>query len=120
MNSKIFDWLGLSAAVICLIHCLLFPVLMILPLGLEHDIYVDILFLVVGVFAVFRVTRRMASKQLKLAFWLAIALITISVLLDLILHVHSPLIYCGAAILIGSHIINFKNHKHSHHDNAKQ
>ncbi len=112
MNSKLFDWLGISAAVLCLIHCLVFPILIIIPLGLEHDAYIDAAFLLIGAVVVFRITRNMVSKKLKFTFWLAIVLIAVSVLLDLLFHIHSPLIYFGAAVLITAHIINFKNHKH--------
>ncbi|GAB3414121.1 MerC domain-containing protein [Niabella aquatica] len=112
MKSKVFDWLGISAAVLCLIHCLLFPVLMVIPLGIEHNAYIDATFLLIGSVVVYRVTGNIASKKLKYTFWAAICLIAVSVLLDLIFHIHSPLIYIGAALLITAHIINFKNHKH--------
>lgn len=112
MKAKLFDWFGISAAVLCLIHCLLFPVLMIIPLGLEHDAYIDAAFLLIGAVVVYRVTANMESKKLKYTFWTAIGLIATSVLLDMLFHIHSPLIYIGAALLITAHIINFKNHKH--------
>lgn len=114
MKAKLFDWLGISAAVLCLIHCLLFPVLMIIPLGLEHehDAYIDAAFLLIGAVVVYRVTANMESQKLKYTFWAAIGLIAVSVLLDMLFHIHSPLIYIGAALLITAHIINFKNHKH--------
>lgn len=112
MKPKIFDLLGISAAVLCLIHCLLFPVLMIIPFGLAHDAYIDLGFLLIGTAVVYNVIRSVASKILKIVFWLAIGLIAISVLLHLLFHVHNPLIYVGAAVLITAHLINFNNHKH--------
>ncbi|MFT3901946.1 MAG: MerC domain-containing protein [Niabella sp.] len=112
MNAKTFDWLGISAAVLCLIHCLLFPILMVIPLGIEHDAYIDSAFLLIGAVVVYRVTNNMESKKLKYTFWIAIGLIAVSVLMDLLFHFHSPLIYIGAALLITAHIINFKNHRH--------
>lgn len=112
MKSKVFDMIGLSAAVLCLIHCLLFPVLMIIPLGIEHDVYIDAGFLLIGAAIVYRITGSLQSKRLKLTFWTAIGFITASVLLDMLFHIHSPLIYIGALLLIIAHIINFRNHKH--------
>lgn len=112
MKSRMFDLLGISAAVLCLIHCLLFPVLMIIPFGFAHDVYIDLVFLLIGTAVVYNVTRRISSKSLKIAFWAAIGLIAISILLHLLFHVHNPLIYVGAAVLITAHLINFKNHKH--------
>ncbi|WP_394365431.1 MerC domain-containing protein [Niabella yanshanensis] len=107
-----FDLLGISAAVLCLIHCLLFPVLMLIPFGFAHDAYIDLGFLLIGTAVVYNVTRNISSKSLKIAFWLAIGLISISVLLHLLFHIHSPLIYVGAVVLITAHLINFKNHRH--------
>ncbi|WP_223607831.1 MerC domain-containing protein [Chryseobacterium sp. OSA05B] len=112
MKSKILDAVGISAAVLCLIHCIAFPLLMIIPLGISHNPYIDLAFLVIGAVVVYRVTRRMTSRWLKLLFWASIVLISVSVLADFIFEVHIPLIYAGAAGLIAGHIINFKNHKH--------
>lgn len=115
MKSKAFDLLGISAALLCLIHCLLLPVLMIVPLGLEHNhnAYIDLGFLLIGAAVVYQVTRTVKSKWLKGIFWAAIGLIGLSVLLDIAFHFHSPLIYPGAVLLIAGHVINFKNHKHN-------
>ncbi|SHF80042.1 MerC domain-containing protein [Chryseobacterium vrystaatense] len=112
MKSKILDAVGISAAVLCLIHCIAFPLLMIIPLGISHNPYIDLAFLVIGAVVVYRVTRHMTLRWLKLLFWISISLIFISVLADLIFETHIPLIYAGAAGLITGHILNFKNHKH--------
>lgn len=112
MKSKILDAVGISAAVLCLIHCIAFPLLMIIPLGISHNPYIDLAFLVIGAVVVYRITKHMASLRLKFLFWASIILISISVLADFIFEIHIPLIYVGAAGLIAGHIINFKNHKH--------
>jgi hypothetical protein len=112
MKSKILDAVGISAAVLCLIHCVVFPLLMIIPLGISHNPYIDLAFLIIGAVVVYRVTKNIASSWLKLLFWSSIILISISVLADLIFETHIPLIYVGAAGLITGHIINFRNHKH--------
>ncbi|REC76485.1 MerC domain-containing protein [Chryseobacterium elymi] len=112
MKSKILDAVGISAAVLCLIHCIVFPLLMIIPLGISHNPYIDLAFLIIGAVVVYRVTKNIASIWLKLLFWASLILILISVLADLIFEIHIPLIYAGAAGLITGHIINFKNHKH--------
>lgn len=112
MKSKILDAVGISAAVLCLIHCIAFPLLMIIPLGISHNPYIDLAFLVIGAVVVYRVTKHMASFRLKFLFWASIILISISVFADFIFEIHIPLIYVGAAGLIAGHIINFKNHKH--------
>ncbi|GEN69561.1 MerC domain-containing protein [Chryseobacterium rhizosphaerae] len=112
MKSKILDAVGISAAVLCLIHCIVFPLLMIIPLGISHNHYIDLAFLIIGALVVFRITRQITNRRLKFLFWASILLISISVLADFIFEIHIPLIYVGAAGLITGHIINFKNHKH--------
>ncbi|MBT2619853.1 MULTISPECIES: MerC domain-containing protein [Chryseobacterium] len=112
MKSKILDAVGISAAVLCLIHCIIFPLLMIVPLGISHNPYVDLAFLFIGGVVVYRVTKKVSKLWLKSLFWISILLISISVLVDLIYEIHIPLIYVGAVGLITGHILNFKNHKH--------
>ncbi|MCJ7936271.1 MAG: MerC domain-containing protein [Chryseobacterium sp.] len=112
MKSKILDTIGISAAFLCLIHCIIFPLLLIIPLGISHNPYVDLAFLMIGAAVVFRVTRQVASRWLKWLFWGSVSLISVSVMTDLIFDVHLPFIYAGAVGLITGHIINFKNHKH--------
>lgn len=112
MNLKILDLIGISAATLCLIHCILFPLMMIIPLGIPHSPLIDAAFLAIGLTVVFRITKTIGSVRLKTLFWVSTALIAVSVGLDFIFHFHSGLIYFGAAGLITAHIINFKNHKH--------
>jgi len=112
MKSKILDAVGISAAVLCLIHCIAFPLLMIIPLGISHNPFIDLTFLIIGGVVVYRITKNMPWNRLKFLFWISIALIAVSVLTDLIFELHIPLIYAGAAGLITGHIINFRNHKH--------
>lgn len=112
MKSKILDTVGLSAAFLCLVHCLAFPLLMVLPLASEHNPYIDLGFLIIGIIVVFQITRKMDSGWLKWLFWLSIIIISISVAGELIFDKHLDLIYLGAAGLITGHIINFKKHKH--------
>lgn len=112
MKSKILDAVGISAAVLCLIQCIIFPLLLIIPLGISHNPYIDLAFLIIGAAVVYRVTKHMTNIWLKFIFCLSILLISISVFVDLLFEIHIPLIYVGAAGLIIAHIINFKNHKH--------
>lgn len=112
MKSKILDAVGISAAVLCLIHCIVFPLLLIVPLGISHNPYIDLVFLLIGAVVVFRITKKIEKQWLKFLFWISLALISISILADFLFEVHLPLIYMGAAGLITGHLINFKNHKH--------
>lgn len=112
MKAKVYDIIGISAAGLCLIHCAIFPVLLLLPMGLSHNPYIDLLFLVFGIPVVIKTTKTVQQLWLKYVFWISLILICVSVLGDLILHIHLPLIYLGAVGLITAHSINYKNHKH--------
>lgn len=112
MKSKILDIIGISAVVLCLIHCLLFPLLMIIPIGISHNPYIDLSFLIISAVVVFRITRQIRSKKLRYLFWISIGLISVSVFADILFEVHLPLIYVGAVGLIVGHLINFRLHKH--------
>lgn|SRR5690606_2541232 len=112
MKTKNLDLFGLSAAGLCLIHCLVFPLLMIVPFGIAHNVYIDLFFFLVGMFVVYRITRYMKITWLKYLFWTSILMIGVSVLLDLTYHMHLPLMYIGVITLVLAHIINFKNHSH--------
>ncbi|WP_306352623.1 MerC domain-containing protein [Flavobacterium sp. '19STA2R22 D10 B1'] len=111
-NSSSYDILGISSATLCLIHCLAFPLLTIIPLGISHNPWIDFTFATIGLFAVVKITKKTDSKWTIGVLWLSIALIYCSVILEIILHHHSNLIYLGGAGLIIGHIINFKNHRH--------
>lgn len=112
MKSKILDAVGISAAVLCLIHCIVFPLLLIIPLGISHNPYIDLTFLMIGIFVVYRQTRQMTNNWLQILFWASITCIAASILIDFLFEIHLPFIYVGAAGLITAHLINFKNHKH--------
>ncbi|SDR00870.1 hypothetical protein SAMN05421664_3092 [Chryseobacterium soldanellicola] len=68
MKTKILDYIGLSAATLCLIHCIVFPLLLIVPLGILHNPLVDLLFLLVGGWVVFRITKEISVIWLKFLF----------------------------------------------------
>ena len=112
MKSKFLDAVGISAAVLCLIHCIIFPLLLIIPLGISHNPYIDLTFLIIGTLVVYQQTKQITNYWLRILFWASIGLIAVSILADFIFEIHLPLIYAGAAGLITAHFINFKNHKH--------
>ena len=99
MKAKNLDMLGMGTAIVCLIHCLFLPVLLAIPLGKWHNAYLDLVFLLIGALVVFRVTKVVEYPWLRYLFWAAIVLIGLSISLDLIFDVHSPLIYFGAVLL---------------------
>ncbi|MFH6997808.1 MerC family mercury resistance protein [Flavobacterium sp. FlaQc-57] len=109
-TSSFYDILGISSATVCLVHCLVFPLLTILPLGLSHNPFIDLLFAVVGLFAIFKIIKR--SNLLTVTILIvSMTLIWISVLSEIILDIHLDLIFIGGIGMIIGHILNYKAHK---------
>ena len=104
------DILGITSAGLCLIHCLIFPLLTILPLGLSHNPYVDLIFGLIGLFAVLKIIKS-ASLGVTVLLLVSITLIIISVLVEIFLDYHSTLLFIGGIGMILGHLINYSNHK---------
>ena len=109
-TSSFYDILGISSATVCLMHCLVFPLLTILPLGLSHNPFIDLLFASIGLFAIFKIIKK-SNLWVSGIFVVSMALIWISVLSELILDIHLDLIYFGGIGMIAGHLLNYKSHK---------
>jgi len=109
-TSSFYDILGISSATVCLVHCLIFPLLTILPLGLSHNPFIDLLFASIGLFAIFKIIKK-SNLLVSGILVVSMALIWISVLSELILDIHLDLIYFGGFGMIAGHFLNYKSHK---------
>ncbi|PTS89608.1 MerC mercury resistance protein [Flavobacterium sp. HMWF030] len=109
-TSSFYDILGISSATVCLVHCLVFPLLTILPLGLSHNPFIDLLFASIGLFAIFKIIKK-SNLLVSGILVVSMALIWISVLSELILDIHLDLIYFGGIGMIAGHLLNYKSHK---------
>lgn len=110
ITSSFYDILGISSATICLVHCLIFPLLTILPLGLSHNPIIDLVFALIGVFAVFKITKK-STLLVSSILIVSMGLIWISILMDIFLEIHLDLIYFGGIGMIIGHLLNYKLHK---------
>lgn len=107
-----FDYLGISSASICLIHCLVFPFLSFIPIALSHNHYIDLFFASLGIIPVVKILKTNAKLHIKILLSVSMLLIVGSLLGVLFLHHHSILLYFGGIGMILGHILNFKSHKH--------
>jgi hypothetical protein len=113
IKSKQFhDVLGISSATLCLIHCLVFPLITILPIGLSHNHWIDLVFAAIGVYAIIGILKSKTPKAIKLVLLLSMCLILGSILYTLITHQHTTLLYIGGTGMIVGHLLNFRYHKH--------
>lgn len=109
-TTPIYDILGISSATICLVHCLIFPLLTIVPLGLSHNPIVDLFFAIIGLFAVSKIIKN-SGLLIASIFVVSMALIWISVLAEIVLEIHLDLIFIGGLGMIIGHLLHYKSHK---------
>lgn len=114
ISTPFYDILGISSATICLIHCLIFPLLTILPLGLSHNPIIDLLFASVGLFAIIKIIKK-SPLLVSSILVVSMALIWMSVWSELLFDIHLDLIYFGGIGMIIGHLINYKLHRKQNH-----
>jgi len=114
ITTSFYDILGISSATVCLVHCLIFPLLTILPLGLSHNPIIDLLFASVGLFAILKIIKK-SSLLVSSILIVSMALIWMSVLSEILFDIHLDLIYFGGIGMIIGHLVNYKMHKKQHH-----
>lgn len=113
--NKIPDIIGLASAILCLAHCLALPLLISLPVFTGHNHWIDLAFATAGLYAVATISYKgKASKKTQQVLWFSILLILVCVAVEFTTQRHSNLLYLGAAGLIAGHILNYRNHKHTH------
>jgi MerC mercury resistance protein len=109
-----YDVLGISSATICLVHCLIFPLLTILPLGLGHNPFIDLIFAFIGLFAIVKITKK-SSLLVSSILIVSMGFIWISILTEIFTDIYLDLIYLGGIGMIVGHLINYKSHKKQNH-----
>ncbi len=113
MNLKptsILDILGISSATICLVHCLIFPILSVLPFAINDNHWIDIAFSCVGMFVVSKVIMSNALLKIKIILGISITLVMLGVILETILNTDFYLVIIGGIGMITGHTINYKYH----------
>ena len=107
---KTYDILGISSATLCLIHCIIFPILTIVPFGFSDNIFIDSLFACVGMFVVSKVLISDSSRKVKYILGISIGIIVVNVVLEILFKIHLGLLFVGGIGMIVGHYLNFKNH----------
>lgn len=83
-------------------------------MGLSHNPIIDLLFASIGLFAVFKITKK-STLLVSSILIVSMGLIWISILTDLFLEIHLDLIYFGGIGMIIGHLINYKLHRKQNH-----
>jgi hypothetical protein len=119
ISASTADLMGISASVLCLIHCLAFPLLISFGFffgamdehGHEHWHWLDYLFIGMAIIAVFFAAKNAHNYWIKVALWITVLLFSGAVLL----HEDYPqMLFVSATlsiVLALIHTINWKNHR---------
>lgn len=109
----VLDILGISSAGLCLVHCLIFPVLTIIPIGFSHNHWIDVFFACIGMFVVSKILLSHTSRLVKVILSISILTIITGVTIELLFEIATPMVLIGGIVMIIVHLFNFKNHKHT-------
>ncbi len=109
----ISDRVGIIASVVCLVHCLIFPVLVLLRIPLSewlHEFWhaLEYLFLLVSFAAVYFSARSTAKPWMRYFLWVSFFALAASILLKHYEDVFDTMAIVAAVILIVAHIVNIR------------
>ena len=106
------DFLGISSATMCMIHCLVFPLISFIPIGFSHNHWVDLIFASLGLYPVIKIVKTSSPLYIKIILSVSMGLIFYSIINTIVSHEHSMLLYFGGVGMVLGHILNFKFCKH--------
>ncbi|TAE00007.1 MAG: MerC domain-containing protein [Bacteroidetes bacterium] len=106
------DYIGITASVACLLHCLLSPFLLgaLFVAQSETDTLFNLeyVFLVISAFSVWQSTRHQHSKAIQLILWFSLSLLIGSVLLEDYAPFFEYLVYLAGIGLTTGHWLNIR------------
>lgn len=107
------DRVGIIASVVCLVHCLIFPVLVILRIPLSewlHEFWhsLEYIFLAISFVAVFFSARSTVKPWMRYFLWTSFFALAASILLKHYEAVFDTVAIAAALILITAHILNIR------------
>jgi len=105
------DWVGIASASLCLVHCLLSPVLITLAASFEWWPGVSYLFLIVSFYAAFETSRHSGGSPWLWLIWISFAVLTASILFEDDFEVLELLGYVASAGLVFGHVLNIRHCK---------
>lgn len=125
---KISDWIGISSAMLCTIHCLVAPLYFGGVVHAHHSEaghwmlghHWDYVFLLIGLGAVWFSSKHAESLLLKAGLWSTYGILAGAIMLEEFGAIVQGVIYLASAALIVIHILNLRQSlkpvlvRHSH------
>lgn len=106
----VLNILEISSPSLCLIHCFIFPILSIIPLGYSNNLWIDVFFACIGMFVVSKIARSKTTKIVKLILITSISVVITGVVLEIIWKINTQMVFIGGVGMIIGHLLNYKTH----------
>lgn len=118
--SRKADYIGITGSVLCIIHCLITPILLVTSSALQHSalrigyLSLDYVFIGVNIIAVYFATRHYAPLLIKRSLWGFLGLFSIALLLEDTAPAFQYIAYAASAGLVITHLLNIRQHRLNH------
>ncbi len=118
--SRKADYIGITGSVLCIIHCLITPVLLVSSSLLQTSslrtgfLSLDYIFIGINAVAVYFATRHVVSVPVKRSLWGFLALFSIALILEHTHPIFAYVAYAASAGLVISHLVNIRQHRLTH------
>ncbi len=118
--SRKADYIGITGSVLCIIHCLITPILLLTSSLFQNSTFrvgylsLDYVFIGVNIVAVYFATRHYAPVAIKRSLWVFLTLFTVALLLEEKAPVFEYIAYIASAGLVITHLVNIRQHRLSH------
>jgi len=118
--SRKADYIGITGSVLCLIHCMVTPVLMMTTALLRNEqlrigfLSLDYAFIGINIVAVYFATKANGSSVIKKALWGFLVLFAVGILLEDVSESFLLIGYVASAGLVMTHLLNIRLHRLQH------
>ncbi|RRB04549.1 MerC domain-containing protein [Larkinella rosea] len=114
------DYIGISGSVLCIIHCLITPVLLVSSSFLANDtvrfgyLSLDYIFIGVNIVAVYFATRHFTTPAIKASLWFFLSVFAVAIILEEVSETFEYLGYAASLGLVLTHLTNIRLHRLRH------
>jgi hypothetical protein len=118
--SRKADYIGITGSILCIIHCLVTPILLMTTTLLQDDklrvgyLSLDYIFIAINILAVYSATRHYASPIVKKGLWGFLSVFAAAILLEDMSPAFQYVAYVASAGLVMTHLLNIRQHRLSH------
>ncbi|MGV3561071.1 MerC domain-containing protein [Larkinella arboricola] len=114
------DYIGISGSILCIIHCLITPVLLVSTSLLTNDtvrigfLSLDYVFIGVNALAVYFATRHFTTPAVKIGLWFFLSVFALAILLEDVSETFEYIGYAASLGLVLTHLTNIRLHRLRH------